>query len=452
MKTLELFKKLASTTKRSEKEQALFAAFMEGERDFFLLARLAYDPLISFGVKKVAIIEEDDGTPGTFTFADFITLAYRLRQRELTGNAARDAIFAAANRCHVPTWNLVYRRVLLRDLDIGVTETTINKILKKIGNAEPDSADYLIPVFGAQLAHDGQKPEHQKKIRGTKYLDVKFDGVRLFTFLNKETGTITQYSREGQVLENFTAIRNSLRPLLAKIPGSLVLDGEVVGRSFQELMTQVQRINDVDDQHARLALFDIIPMSDFLAGECNIKQSKRHEALCEIETSGLRQETNGLVFVVPKVLVNLDTPEGQEQLAQFNREALEAGYEGVMVKDPDAIYKGNRNVSWLKIKPWIEVSLPVIEVQEGKADGKYAGTMGGILCRGTDDGKEIEVVVGSGFSDELRDEIWKNRVSVVGMIAEIRADALTMEKGGTVYSLRFPRWKGWRGRVPGEKL
>lgn len=450
--TLDLFRQLSATTKRSEKEQALFAAFMEGNREFFALARLAYDPLISFGVKKVAQIDEDDGEPGTLTFAEFVALAHRLRQRELTGHAARDAILDAAGRCHAPTWNEVYRRVLLRDLDIGVTESTVNKVLNKLVVAEPEARDYLIPVFGAQLAHDGNKPEHQKKIKGEKYLDVKFDGVRLFTFLDKETGTITQYSREGAVLENFTAIRDSLRDLLDKLPGSVVLDGEVIGRNFQDLMTQVQRTKNVDTQHARLALFDIIPLGDFLAGECTKTQRQRHAILCELETSGLRQSTGGLVFVVPKVLVDLDTDEGQAQLAQFNKEALEAGYEGVMVKDPDAPYKGNRNASWLKIKPWIEVSLEIVEVQPGKADGKYEELMGGLLCRGVDDGKAIEVVVGSGFSDEQRREFWERRAELPGMIGEIRGDALTLEKGSTVYSIRFPRWKGFRGRKPGEKL
>src|SRR5574343_662825 len=222
MKTLELIRKLGATTKRSEKEQLLFAAFMEGERKFFALARLTYDPLISFGVKKVAVITEEDDEPGTFSYEDFIALAHKLRKRELTGHAARDAINEAAMLCYIPTWNEVYRRVLLRDLNIGVSEKTVNKILKKIAHAEPEANDYIIPVFGAQLAHDGNKPEHQKKIKGWKYLDVKFDGVRLFTFLDKESNTITQYSREGQVLENFTSIRESLQELMDVLPGSVV--------------------------------------------------------------------------------------------------------------------------------------------------------------------------------------------------------------------------------------
>jgi hypothetical protein len=38
------------------------------------------------------------------------------------------------------------------------------------------------------------------------------------------------------------------------------------------------------------------------------------------------------------------------------------------------------------------------------------------------------------------------------MLVEIEADKKTLEEGATVYSLRFPVFKGFRGRVPGEKL
>jgi DNA ligase-1 len=68
-----------------------------------------------------------------------------------------------------------------------------------------------------------------------------------------------------------------------------------------------------------------------------------------------------------------------------------------------------------------------------------------------DDGKLITVNVGSGFSDDNRIEFWNSRNSVIGNIVEVRADAVTQNQDGT-YSLRFPRFKGFRGFVPGEKI
>jgi len=37
--------------------------------------------------------------------------------------------------------------------------------------------------------------------------------------------------------------------------------------------------------------------------------------------------------------VNLDTIEGQERFVELNKAAVEGGYEGVMIKDPDAMYE-----------------------------------------------------------------------------------------------------------------
>jgi DNA ligase-1 len=155
--------------------------------------------------------------------------------------------------------------------------------------------------------------------------------------------------------------------------------------------------------------------------------------------------------VIPKLSVDLDTPEGQKAFAEFNTETVKAGYEGIMVKDPESPYETKRTASWLKIKPFIEVSLTVVGFEEGT--GKNVGMLGAVIFEGEDDGRFIHVNVGGGFSDEERDEIWVNRDKYMGFIGEVRADVLTQDRNSTdVWSLRFPRFKGWRGTKPGEKL
>jgi DNA ligase-1 len=120
-----------------------------------------------------------------------------------------------------------------------------------------------------------------------------------------------------------------------------------------------------------------------------------------------------------------------------------------MLKDPEAGYECKRSVAWLKLKPFIEVSLTVVTTEEGT--GKNVGKLGALVCEGVDDGKAIRVNVGSGLTDEQRDGFWKFKDDCVGMVAEVRADAITQNQDGT-YSLRFPRFKGFRGFEPGEKL
>jgi DNA ligase-1 len=147
--------------------------------------------------------------------------------------------------------------------------------------------------------------------------------------------------------------------------------------------------------------------------------------------------------------VDLDTAEGQQVFKQINQKAIEGGYEGIMIKDPQAPYECKRTVSWLKLKPFIEVSLGVDDVEEGT--GRNQGRLGALVCSGIDDQREIRVNVGSGFSDADRTEFYSNRSSLIGQIVEVRADAITRNQDGT-YSLRFPRFIKFRGFAQNEKL
>jgi DNA ligase-1 len=104
----------------------------------------------------------------------------------------------------------------------------------------------------------------------------------------------------------------------------------------------------------------------------------------------------------------------------------------------------------LKAKPFIEVSLSVVDTEEGT--GRNIGKLGALICEGKDDGKFIRVNVGSGLSDEQRETFWTNKSSLINQIAEVRADAITKNQDSDDYSLRFPRFKTFRGFEVGEKI
>ena len=406
--------------------------------------------------RRVPAIVEEDLNPedlGTLTFNDFLLLSKKLSSRELTGNAAKDAIADAATKCHGPTWNYFFRRVLRKDLQCGVTDTIINKVLKKLSKngSDPEAEALIIPIFECQLAKPSE--QHLKKLVGKKFLDIKLDGVRLLTEINKENRTVMQFSRDGKPLENFTAITKALEPLIDLMPESMILDGEVVAENFQQLMTQVNREKNVNTDNAKLALFDIIPLRDFKKGLCPTTQRQRHLILSELQTSGmLTTLTEGRVFVVPKVEVDFDTEEGIKAFNDFNKQAIELKYEGIMIKDPEAPYTCKRSDAWLKKKPKISVSLEICGFKQGEPDGKYADMLGSILGRGFDEGRQIETYVG-GFTDEQRAKFWTMQDELMGMIMEVEGDAFTKNRDSDeVWSLRFPVFKGLRGRTKGEKL
>jgi DNA ligase-1 len=435
---------LQNTSSRLDKEKIIQQAFDAGITEFFLGAKMALDVMVTYGVKSVPLIEEDDGT-ADFTWQEFCDLSNQLQTRKLSGNAARDALRQAAMRANAHEWNFWYRRILLKDLKCGTSEKTINSVLDKNGK---QGKALQVPVFSCQLAKPAD--DHPKKMSGAKLLDRKFDGVRLLTVVQK-TGEVTQFTRNGLQNTNFGHICQMLKGLAPYLTESVVLDGEIISASFQSLMKQVNRKEHVNTQDSRLVLFDIIPLKDFQAGEYKVGQADRHAALCEL-IPVLDEITDGVVVVEPKLSVNLDTPEGKNKLAEFNRQVLDANLEGIMIKDPKAAYKTKRSDAWLKLKPWLTVDLEIVDVEQGTPDSKFAHTMGALVCEGEDQGRHIRVNVGSGFSEELRDEIWQNRANMLGRIVEIKGDALTQDQNQHEWSLRFPVFIQFRGFAVHEKI
>jgi DNA ligase-1 len=335
-------------------------------------------------------------------------------------------------------WNGWYRRILIKDLRCGTSEKTINKVVEK------KWPQYAVPVFSCQLAHDSAN--HETKVIGKKYIEVKLDGVRVLTVVYPN-GQVDQFSRNGKELVNFEHIKNQISKIANQFTEPMVLDGEVMSSSFQDLMKQVHRKSDVEANDAVLHLFDIIPLKNFEQGGWDKGQEERSELVYKWHKTNKGALLN--VAVVGHELVDLDTNEGKKRFKEINQLAIDGGYEGIMIKDPNAPYECKRTASWLKLKPFIEVSLTVIAVEEGT--GKNIGKLGALVCEGVDDGRRILVNVGSGFSDDDRSVYWANRKEVVGKIVEVRADAITQNQDGS-YSLRFPRFLRFRGFDNGEKI
>jgi DNA ligase-1 len=406
---------------------------------FLALAKATYNPFVTFGIKQIPITE--GVTDAENPWSDYNELLSKLHSRVLTGHAARDAVEAMSLRFDSGEWNTMCRPVILKDLRAGISEKTINKVCKK--------TQYEIPVFGCQLATSG---DDRPEMKGIKRLEPKLDGVRtLFVVDIADTGTsVTCYSRNGKVFENFGHIEDqiskSIKPLVANLSKHIgantlkgfVLDGEVVGKSFNELMKQARRKSDVQAEDSTLYVFDVLPLSEFREGHCNAQLDKRIRAL---EACRSTFDTMNNVDLLPHIMVDLDTAAGKDQFHRYCNDKVVEGFEGVMIKATDAPYECKRNTFWLKYKPTITVDLKVIGVEEGT--GKNVGRLGALVCEGIDDGRTITVNCGSGFSDAQRDEIWANREITIGQTAEVLADAVSQNQDGT-YSLRFPRFVRFR--------
>jgi DNA ligase-1 len=421
---------------RLHKEAIIAEQAKDGNDVFFKGVRMALDALVTFGLKQIPEKTDEDG-PG-LTWDAFSIACAGFCNRSVTGNAARDMVASMMKAATKQEWNNWYRRILIKDLRCGVSEKTVNKVV------ENDYPHYVVPVFTCQLAHDSAN--HEKKVGGEKMIEVKLDGVRVLTIVYPD-GRVDQFSRNGKELVNFEHIKTQIAAVAASFSEPMVLDGEVMSSSFQDLMKQVHRKSDVKANDAVLHLFDIIPLELFEQGYAHIPQLGRSQQLTEWH----EKHSNALpnVQVLDYEIVNISQPAGAARFKEINAKAIEGGYEGIMIKEINAPYHCKRTVNWLKLKPFIEVSLAIIDIEEGT--GKNVGKLGAFVCEGEDDGRLIRVNVGSGFSDANRDDFWTSRTELIDKIVEVRADAVTRNQDGS-YSLRFPRFLRFRGFEQGEKL
>ena len=425
----QVIKDLEIHNSRLNKEDIIRAQAAAGNTEFFQGARLALDSMTTFGVKQV---DTKTGPGKGLSWAGFKQLADALSTRQLTGNAAQTAVAYARMTATEEQWNLWYRRILIKDLRCGVSEKTINKVVEK-----KYDKSYSIPQFVVQLAHDSAN--HESKVTGQKLIEVKLDGVRVIAIVYP-TGLVSLFSRNGKSLDNFPLVEEQLAKHAKLFAEPTVLDGEIMSASFQDLMKQIHRKDDTKSTDAVLNLFDIITLKEFQAGQGLHRQIDRSVTLLAWYNQFKDHMPN--VTVVGQELVDLDSELGQTRFKQINSDAVAGGYEGLLIKDPEAVYECKRSVAWLKLKPVISVDLTVVSLDEGT--GKNAGVLGALVCEGIDQGRKIKVNVGSGLTDKQRKEMWDNKDLVIGQTVEILADAVTISQDSDIYSLRFPRFCRFR--------
>jgi hypothetical protein len=121
-----------------------------------------YNVLSTYGIKQIPSAVNDG--PG-ISWDDFEGLLIQLKDRTLTGNAARDSIQIMMGLSLADAWNNWYKCILEKNLRCGISYKTINDVVDDC---------YKIENFGCQLAHDSAN--HESKVSGKKLLEVKLDG------------------------------------------------------------------------------------------------------------------------------------------------------------------------------------------------------------------------------------------------------------------------------------
>ena len=423
LKPWVVIKQLLATTGRLEKE-----AILERNMSPELIKgmEMTFDPFLVFHIKKLPKWKGQIANASDYSVHDeFKVLATALATRTVTGNAAKEAVEKFASYCTEEQWEMWFSRILMKDFKIGVAVNTWNKI-----------SENRVYIFECQLATDSDKEKYDEILSmGDVYIEPKLDGARALAFVYPN-GDVQIFSRNGRQLDNFTGIEAELSKIRPSEP--IVLDGEMMGANFQDLMTQINRKSNVDTSNNIYHVFDAMTKTEFVMRTCKKTQRERRDNL---EKFLLPIRGSSKVVVSPYFYIQ----HGNKQvMKKYFDDFVAQGFEGMMIKPTTGKYEFKRTKAWLKMKPFVDVTLTIVDMELGSEGTKYANVLGNMICEGVDKGRKIKVSCGGGFDDKQRTEFWANRKSLIGKKVDVRADALSLAAGEDTYSLRFPRFERFR--------
>lgn len=388
----------------------------------------ALSPQITFGVKKLPKYEDrqNEFGPGPSWSFRLTGLLQRLQTRDLTGNAAQEAIKNFLDLCS-PLEAKWTERIIKQDLRLDLGAKDVNNTL----------GDGTIFQFSVALAEDYSKLKPEA-LAGKWCVEPKLDGARCVAFLAAHGGPVQLFSRTGKEWGNFEPIRLKLEEINKIRDGhtDLVLDGEVVAivndRIDFQALQHVLFKKDGNPQHLKYLLFDAATRAEWEKPQLPYRE--RYEMAREFVKQALVDVPGSFSRLGVVEMFETSDPDHARML-KHSSEFVHKGYEGAMYRRSNEPCLLKRSKTLLKVKSFSDAEATVMGAVVG--NGKYAGMLGALECQ-TKDGQKFEI--GSGFSDEQRKLFWKQHKE--GKLPnQVTYKYFEVTEDGKP---RFPIFKGWR--------
>ena len=321
----------------------------------------------------------------------------------------------------------------------------------RITKEQPETLQTLSIVLGRplrpMLAETAENLEVGFKRFDKALFEYKYDGARLS--IHKNDDVVNIFTREAEeVSRSLPEIVEDIR----KIPHSFIVDCEIIPfehspKAFQELIKRLRRKHRVEEFARKIPVklytFDLL----YLDGTALIDTPllKRRELL-----STLIPPTEHIE--IAKCILTKSRAEARIMF----QEALDLGFEGLMIKNPHSLYTpGKRGSEWLKLKPEAEtLDLAVIAVEYGH--GKRANMLSDYTFATRDrDGNLAPIAKAFGglkdteieemtehFKGIAREQRGRTFIVEPKVVVELKFDEIQKSSLYEIgYALRFPRIK-----------
>lgn len=224
------------------------------------------------------------------------------------------------------------------------------------------------------------------------FFEVKWDGYRAIAHI--KSNNVKLYSRNNiSFKELFSSVMDSLR----KLPGEIILDGEIValdknGKSAFQLLQNYVRTGEGKLMYY---VFDIVYYNGY-----------------DLTSLPLRSRKEILKTIVPPLPVVRISDHIESEGISFFGAASNSGIEGIIAKDPESPYRsGVRSREWLKIKALLSEEVLICGFTKPKGIRPYFGAL--ILGRYQKEKLIFKGLVGTGFDEEMLADLYNKLAPLV---------------------------------------
>jgi ATP-dependent DNA ligase len=233
----------------------------------------------------------------------------------------------------------------------------------------------------------------------------KYDGVRCRAVYT-ETGGYLLLSSEENIIFSVPHLNQCFNNLGLRAE----FDGELYcyGLTFEQIISITSRTINLSSDYEQIQfhLFDV------MIDEPQMRRS--------IVIENLRGLSNS-IQVAPFWLC-----ESLDDIMRVYDKLVSMGYEGIIVRHQMAPYERKRSTLVMKFKPKKEDEYEIVGYEEEIAiTGLPKDSLGALVCK-SGDGNIFNV--GTGFTQDLRRELWKDKENLVGKVASIKYQHLTSGK------------------------
>lgn len=232
----------------------------------------------------------------------------------------------------------------------------------------------------------------------------KYDGVRCRA-LPVENGYLLLSS-----MENIIYSVPHINKALLKYRGlNVELDGELYchGMSFEQILRRTSPTINLHPDHENIHYH----IFDYMSDELQLERSVN---------------LNSFEIKPPLERSPYWVCESLDDIMRIFTELINFGYEGIIVRNYLAPYVRKRSTMLMKFKPKQEDIYEIIgAVEEHTNEGTPKGVLGALVCA-SGDGNTFRV--GTGFSDDQREYLWKIRDRLAGKNCRVKYQHITSGK------------------------